>query len=175
MLKNDNDKKYAVFASVLALILLTLVSCGRQMQAEKLTGGAHDVAFRIYKAAGEDSSGVYEEALNTENSYIFGIAEDDLLNDVEEASVFRPSALAGGRALCVIVAKDETAAERLYSKLYEEYDWAPCDPADSMAFMRFGRYVVTVKDEHEQTAKLCRAFSAVSDGGAVVRFSENPM
>lgn len=175
MFNYDYDKKCALFASILALVLLVLVSCGKQMRAEQLTGNAHDVAFRIYEEAGEDRSGVYEERVNIENSYIFGISEDDFRENVEEATVFHPSALSGGKSLCVIVAKDETAAMELYKTLYGEYDWAPCDPADSMAFMRFGRYIVTVKDEREQTAKLCRAFSAISDGGATVRFSENPM
>ena len=65
--------------------------------------------------------------------------------------------------------------EQLYAYLYENYDWAPCDPAENMAFMLFGRYVVTVKDEREETEKLCRAFSSIAQGDATVRYSENPM
>lgn len=174
MFNNDYYKRYSLWAAVLALVLLVSVSCGKHMRTD-LEGSAHDVALRIYEEAGEDSANAYEESVDAENAYIFGISEEDFREKVAEAAVFHPSELSGGRTLCVIVAKDEADARELYARLYDEYDWAPCDPADSMAFMKFGKYIVTVKDEREETAKLCRAFSAISDGGATVRFSENPM
>ena len=174
MFNNDYYKKYSLWAAVLSLMLLVLVSCGKHMRTD-LEGSAHDVALRIYEEAGENTAMAYEEIVNAENAYIFGISEEDFREKIAEATVFHPSELSGGRTLCVIVSKDEATAKELYARLYDEYDWAPCDPSDSMAFMRFGKYIVTVKDGREETAKLCRAFSAISDGGATVRFSDNPM
>ncbi len=158
-----------------ALVLLVLVSCGKQMKENTLDGDAHEVAFRIYEAAGEDSSRVLEQSVSAENSYMFGISEEDFSEKAVEGALFYPSAVSMGKTLSVIVAKDEASAEELYAYLYENYDWAPCDPAENIAFMLFGRYVVTVKDEREETEKLCRAFSSIVEGDATVRYSENPM
>lgn len=175
MFYNDNDKKSAILAVTFALVLLVLVSCGKQMKQDTLNGGAHEVAFRIYDAAGEDSSRVLEQSVDVQNSYMLGIAENEFEEKAVEGALFYPSAVSMGKTLCVIVAKDEACAEQLYAYLYENYDWAPCDPAENMAFMLFGRYVVTVKDEREETEKLCRAFSSIAQGDATVRYSENPM
>ncbi|MBE6653891.1 MAG: hypothetical protein E7608_00375 [Ruminococcaceae bacterium] len=175
MFYNDNDKKSAILAVLLSLALLVLVSCGKQMKENTLDGDAHEVAFRIYEAAGEDSSRVLEQSVDAGNSYMLGISEDEFEEKALEGALFYPSAVSMGKTLSVIVARDEACAEQLYEYLYENYDWAPCDPADNMAFMLFGRYIVTVKDEREETEKLCRAFSSIAQGDATVRYSENPM
>lgn len=174
MFNNDN-KRYALFAAIMAISLLAFVSCCKQMQKENLQGSAHDIAFRIYSMAGKDASAAPKERMSAENSYIFGISEQVFHNDVEEATVIYSSELSLGNALCVIVAQSDDAAEKLYKNLCEEYDWAPCDPADSIVFMHCGRYIVTAKDTQETTAKLCNAFSEMSHGCASIRFYQNPM
>ena len=45
MYKNDNDKKLALLAAIFAMLLFTLVSCGKKMT--ELQGGAHDIAYRL--------------------------------------------------------------------------------------------------------------------------------
>ncbi len=175
MFYNDNDKRSAVAAALLSLVLLVFVSCGKQMKTATLDGGAHEVAFRIYEAAGEDSSRVLEQSVDAENSFMLGISEDDFREKAVEGALFYPSALSMGKTVSVIVAKDEVCAEELCSYLYENYDWAPCDPAENIAFALFGRYVVMIKDERAETEKLCRAFSAITQGESTVRYSENPM
>lgn len=175
MFYNDNDKKGAIIAVLLALVLLVLVSCGKQMRASTLNGGAHEVAFRIYESAGEDTSRVLEQQVDAENSFMLGIPENKFLETAVEGALFYPNAISMGKTLSVIVAKDEACAEELYSYLYENYDWAPCDPAENAAFMLFGKYIVMVKDERAETEKLCRAFSSITKGDATVRYSENPM
>ena len=172
---NDNDKKSAVAAALFSLVLLVLVSCGRQMRTATLEGGAHEIAFRIYETAGEDTSLVLEQSVDAENSFMLGIPEEDFSEKATEGALFYPSALSMGRTVSVIVAKDEACAGEICEYLYKNYDWAPCDPAENAAFMVCGRYVVMIKDERAQTEKLCRAFSSITQGGATARYSENPM
>ena len=175
MFYNDNDRKGAISAVLLSLVLLVLASCGKQMRASTLDGGAHEVAFRIYESAGEDTTRVLEQQVDAENSFMLGIPENKFLETAVEGALFYPNAISMGKTLSVIVAKDEVCAEELYSYIYENYDWAPCDPAENAAFMLFGKYIVMVKDERAETEKLCRAFSSITKGDAVLRYSENPM
>lgn len=160
---------------LMAISLLTFVSCCKQMQKENIEGSARDIAFRIYSMAGKDAASAPEERISAENSYIFGISEQVFHNDVEEATALYSSELALGNSLCVIFMQSEDAAKKLYQNMCEEYDWAPCDPADSIAFMLCGRYIVTAKDDREMTSKLCNAFSEMAQGEAIVKLYQNPM
>ena len=114
MFYNDNDKKSAILAVLLSLALLVLVSCGKQMKENTLDGDAHEVAFRIYEAAGEDSSRVLEQSVDAGNSYMLGISEDEFEEKALEGALFYPSAVSMGKTLSVIVARDEACAEQLY-------------------------------------------------------------
>lgn len=175
MLNNDNNKKYALLAALMMISLLAFVSCCKQMQKENIEGSAHDIAFRIYSMAGKDAAFAPEERISAENLYILGISEQVFHNDVEEATALYSSELAMGNALCVIVAHNEEKAQKLYKDMCEEYDWAPCDPAESIGLMLCGRYIVTAKDDRETTAKLCNAFSNMTHGEAFVKLYQNPM
>ena len=173
MYKNDNDKKYAVLAVIFALLIFTLVSCGKEMK--KLRGGARDIAERIYERAGIDTRGMEETGISAPDAYMIGIEADDFLENVEEAHIFRPSALSAEQSLCIVVAKSRRSADELFEEMCESYEWAPCDPARSAVFMQYGNYILLGKDSADGAKAISDAFAAETGGGARAEFSQNPM
>lgn len=172
MFGDDFKRRLAFFLTVLSIMLMVLVSCGKRAT---LSGSAYDIAHRIYDLADEGGRKIYDEGINSDEAYEFGLSSEDFIENIDEARIFRVSEISGGRSMAVIVAKSEIAAGKLFERMYDGYDWVPCDPSDRAAFMLFGRYIVVAKDDAPETEKLCRAFSTLSDGGATVRISENPM
>ncbi len=173
MYNNDNNQKYALLAALFAMIIFTLVSCGKQMAS--LHGGAHDIAFRMYAQAGVDTGNMNEEELSHESSYILGISEESFKQNVESAHVFRPDELSAAQSLCIVVAKNAPCAEDIYKEMKLSYDWAPCDPAETAVFMVYGKYVLLAKSDEEGANALERAFASESGGKASASFSHNPM
>lgn len=173
MYKNDNDKKYAVLAVIFALLIFTLVSCGKEMK--KLRGGARDIAERIYERAGIDTRGMEESEISSPESYIIGISEIHFLDKTEKVCLYRPSALSAEKSLCVVIAKSERDAEEIFTEMCESYEWAPCDPARSAVFMQYGNYILLGKDSADGAKAISNAFAAETDGGARAEFSQNPM
>jgi hypothetical protein len=173
MYKNDNDKKLAVLAVLFAFLIFTLVSCGKEMR--ELRGGARDIAERIYEHAGIDTRSMDEDEISSSESYILGIAEMHFLDKTEKVCIYRPTALSSDRILCVIEAKSESFANELFEEMNDNYEWAPCDPAESAVFMKYGKYIILCKDSAECVRAVAEAFDAETDGGAKTEFSQNPM
>ncbi len=173
MYNNDNNQKYALLAALFAMIIFTLVSCGKQMA--ELRGGAHDIAFRMYAQAGVDTANMNEEELSAEGSYLIGISEESFKQNVESAHIFRPDELSAAQSLCVVVAKNAPCAEDIYAQMKAGYDWAPCDPAETAVFMLYGKYVLLAKSDAAGANALSSAFAAESGGKASASFSHNPM
>lgn len=173
MYRNDNDKKYALLAAIFAMIIFTLVSCGKEMR--ELAGGSRDIAERIYERAGIDARNMEETEITATDSYMLGIDEDDFLENVEKACVYRPAVLSAERSLCVVVAKSEVCAEEIFEEMAESYEWAPCDPAKSAVFMQYGKYVLLGKDSRDGVSSVSSAFAEETGGGARTEFSQNPM
>lgn len=171
--RNDNNQKYALLAALFAMLLFTLVSCGKQMA--KLQGDAHDIAFRVYSRAGVDTGRMSEMKIEPAEAYILGITEGDFEENVEEACVYRPDELSAAESLCVVVAKNEPCAEELYAEMQNGYDWAPCDPAKTAVFMLCGRYILLAKSDEAGAGALSEAFTGETGGDAAVHFSQNPM
>lgn len=173
MYKNDNDKKYAVLAIIFAIIIFTLVSCGKEMK--RLQGSTNDIAWRLYERAGIDARSMEETELSPMDSYMLGIDEDDFSENVEKACVYRPSALSAEQSLCIVLAKSEPCAKEIFEEMREDYEWAPCDPAESAVFMQYGKYILLGKGSREGAGALAEAFAAETDKGARTDFSQNPM
>ena len=173
MYKNDNDGKLAVIAVIFAMIIFTLVSCGKEMR--ELRGGAQDIAWRIYERAGIDARNMEETPLSPMDSYMIGIDEEDFRENVEKACIYRPCLLSAEQSLCVVVAKSEECAEEIFEEMRENYEWAPCDPARSAVFMYYGKYVLLGKDSAEGAGTIAEAFAEETYGGAKTDFSQNPM
>ena len=173
MYKNDNDKKYAVLAVIFAIIIFTLVSCGKEMK--RLHGSTADIAERIYEHAGIDTRSMEETELSPMESYMLGIDEEDFGENVEKACVYRPAALSAAQSLCIVVAKSEPCAKEIFEEMRENYEWAPCDPAESAVFMQYGKYILLGKDSREGAGALAEAFSLETGKGARTDFSQNPM
>ena len=171
--RNDNDKKYAVLAVIFAIIIFTLVACGKEMK--RLQGDEGDIAHRIYERAGIDARNMEETELSAMDSYMLGIDEEDFRENVEKACIYRPSLLSAAQSLCVVVAKNEPCAEEIFEEMRESYEWAPCDPAESAVFMQYGKYILLGKDSSEGTSALAGAFSEETEKGARTDFSQNPM
>ncbi len=173
MYKNDNDGKLAVIAVIFAMIIFTLVSCGKEMR--ELRGGAQDIAWRVYERAGIDARNMEETPLSPMDSYMIGIDEEDFRENVEKACVYRPSLLSAEQSLCVVVAKSENCAAEIFEEMAENYEWAPCDPARSAVFMQYGKYVLLGKDSEDGARAVSAAFAEETGGGAKTEFSQNPM
>jgi hypothetical protein len=171
--RNDNDKKIAVIAAVFAVLLFTLVSCGKKMT--QMMGSAHDIAHRVYSRMGIDSSEVSEADINQDDAYTLGISEEVFAQNVSEAKLYRRGELTANGSMCVMVALTEPCADALYEIIYDEYEWAPCDPADTSVFMKYGKYVVFARDSDTGIENISKAFMEESGGRASVRFSRNPM
>lgn len=173
MYNDDNNRKYALLAALFAMLLFTLVSCGKQMA--ELRGSAHDIAFRTYSRAGVDTENISEEEILPESAYILGISEESFRQNVAEARIFRPDELSAAQSLCVVVAKNAPCAKDIYAEMKSSYDWAPCDPADTAVFMVYGNYILLAKSNEAGARALSEAFGAETAGGASTDFSQNPM
>lgn len=173
MYRNDNDKKYALLAAIFAVLIFTLVACGKQMR--ELRGSAQDIARRVYEQAGLDASGMSGERVTAEEAYMLGISGEDFRENVAEAGIYRPAELSAEQSLCVVVAKSADSAEEIFEEMCEDYEWAPCDPAESAVFMRYGKYILLGKASAAGTRSLCEAFLAETGGEAQADFSQNPM
>lgn len=173
MYKNDNDGKLAVIAVIFAMIIFTLVSCGKEMR--ELRGGVKDIAGRVYERAGIDARNMEETPLSAMDSYMIGIDEEDFRENVEKACIYRPSLLSAEQSLCVVIAKSEECAKEIFEEMAENYEWAPCDPARSAVFMCYGKYVLLGKDSESGARAVCDAFAAETGGRARTDFSWNPM
>jgi hypothetical protein len=171
--KNDNDNKLAIIAVIFAMIIFTLVSCGKEMR--ELRGGTQDIARNIYERAGIDARNMEETPLSAMDSYMIGIDEEDFRENVEKACVYRPSLLSAEQSLCVVIAKNEDCAEEIFEEMAENYEWAPCDPARSAVFMCYGKYVLLGKDSESGARAVSEAFAAETGGRARTDFSQNPM
>ena len=173
MYKNDNDKKYALLAAIFAVLIFTLVSCGKHMR--ELQGDAREIAQRVYERAGIDARGMEEEEISAPDSYMLGIEEEEFRESVEKACFYRPSALSAAQSLFVVVAKSEGFAEEIFEEMCEEYEWAPCDPSEIAVFMQYGKYVLLGKDSAAGAEALSEAFALETGKGAKTEFSQNPM
>lgn len=173
MYRNDNDKKYALMAAIFAVLIFTLVSCGKEIK--RLQGDARDIAHRVYERAGIDVRNMEETPLSPFESYMLGIDAEDFRENVEEACVYRPSVLSATQSLCVVVAKSEPCAEDIFEEMRENYEWAPCDPAESAVFMQYGKYILLGKDSREGAGAISEAFAAETGKGLKTDFSQNPM
>ncbi len=171
MFKSDFEKRSACFLILCIVLLMLLASCEKKAS---LSGGAHDVAVKIYTAAGNGKE-LYEENIIPDEAYTLGISPEYFSETIEEAKLFHLSEISGGKSMAVIVARDELMAGELFEKMYDGYDWVPCDPAENAAFMVFGRYIVLAKDMEDMTQTICRAFSDVAGGKITTRISRNPM
>jgi hypothetical protein len=171
--RNDNEGKYALLAAIFAMIIFTLVSCGKEMRA--LSGGSRDIAERIYERAGIDARNMEETEIYSSEAYILGMEEMHFLDKVEKACIYRPALLSAERSLCVVVAKSERFAEEIFEEMAKSYEWAPCDPARSAVFMQYGKYVLLGKDNADGARAVSAAFAAETGGGAKTDFSHNPM
>ena len=116
-----------------------------------------------------------ESEISSPDAYMIGIEADDFLENVEEARIFRPSALSAEQSLCIVVAKSRRSADELFEEMCESYEWAPCDPARSAVFMQYGNYILLGKDSADGAKAISDAFAAETDGGARAEFSQNPM
>ena len=173
MYKNDNDKKLAVLAALFAFLIFTLVSCGKEMS--ELRGGTRDIAQRIYERTGMDARNMDEEEISSSESYILGIEEMHFLDKIEKACIYRPTVLSAAQSLCVVETKSEKYADEIFEEMNDNYEWAPCDPAESAVFMKYGKYIILCKDSSACVRTVAEAFGAETDGGARTRFSQNPM
>ena len=173
MYRNDNDKKYALLAAIFAVLIFTLVACGKEMR--RLQGDARDIAHMVYERAGIDARNMEETALSELESYMLGVEPEDFRENVEKACVYRPAALSASQSLCVVVAKSEPCAEELFEEMRDGYEWAPCDPAESAVFMQYGKYILLGKDSARGAGAISEAFSSETGGRAKTEFSQNPM
>jgi hypothetical protein len=80
--RNDNEGKYALLAAIFAMIIFTLVSCGKEMRA--LSGGSRDIAERIYERAGIDARNMEETEIYSSEAYILGMEEMHFLDYFRE-------------------------------------------------------------------------------------------
>ena len=173
MYKNDNDKKLALLAAIFAMLLFTLVSCGKKMT--ELQGGAHDIAYRIYSRVGINAEDMAESDMTGDDAYILGLSEKEFSDNVTEAKIYRSSELSSGGSMCVMVSASESGAEAVFSVIYGDFEWQPCDPDECAVFMKHGKYVLLAKDSAEDIENISKAFIDETDGAAFIRFSQNPM
>lgn len=172
MFKNDNDKKFLIIVAVFTALLFTLASCGKKIT--ELEGDAHEIAQRIYQRMGMPHTPSESDILADE-AYILGLSEKDFTENVASAKMFCENELSSKTFLCILIANNEASAESIYSDMCKNYDWAPCDPADSAVFMRYGKYVLMAKDSDDGTHNICSAFMAETDNSASAVYSQNPM
>ncbi len=172
MFKNDFGKKTALFLTLMLFMLLLLMSCEKR---DTLTGSAYDVARHIYDVADGEGGELFHEKINADGAYEIGLTPEEFQNTVEEARLFKRSEFSGGKSMAVIVAKDEMVAGKLFDKLYNTYEFAPCDPCDKAAFLQSGRYILIAKDDEDDTERLCSAFSFICGGHMRVKTKDNPM
>ena len=93
MFKSDFEKRSACFLIICIVLITLLASCEKKAS---LSGNAHDVAVKIYTAAGNGKE-LYEENIMPDEAYTLGISPEYFSEAVEEAKLFRLSEISGDR------------------------------------------------------------------------------
>ena len=146
-----------------------MISCGRKEVPAFSNMG--NLAEEIYRRSGLEMSGVYRETLDEKFAFAFGISEEDFDERVETAVCFRETVDTKGRALYVFEADEENDAMWLAQKIYDAYEFAPCDIAEKMMVACMGKNVVLFKSdaaEVENASQLLRSYA-----GGALRFKKD--
>ena len=157
--------------AVILLISLMLVSCTQETLA--VFADMEDLASTIYARAGLDKTGVYTEELDDDLAFAFGMGKEEFDDYVEKAICYRQAVDTKGQTLYLF----ETGADRntvtLANKIYSNYEFTPCDPAEKMTVACSGKYVILFKSTATEVDAALESFRALSGGALRFRKDKN--
>ena len=151
------------------LLAVFLFSCGKNAVSAFADTG--NLAEQIYQKAGLDMSGVYRETLDESFAFAFGISSEDFDERVEHAVCYRETVDTKGRVLYVFEADEAGDALWLAQKIYDSYEFAPCDAAEKMTVACSGKFVVLFKSDAAEVETAAKIFRSLSGGS--LRFKKD--
>ncbi|MBQ8496157.1 MAG: hypothetical protein IJ489_01715 [Clostridia bacterium] len=154
---------------VILLMSLVLTSCSEQTLA--VFADMEDLASTIYARAGLEKSGVYTEELDDDIAFAFGMGREEFDDYVEKAICYRQAVDTKGQTLYVFETEADKNSVTLAGKLYDGYEFAPCDPAEKMTVACSGKYVILFKSTAAEVDAAVESFRALS--GGALRFRKD--
>lgn len=97
-----------------------------------------------------------ETEITEEDSYRLGLSTEEFRSLVDRAHLVRPDLSVTGFEVLAVRAADVRAAKKLYRTLLHDYEWAPCDPAERVAFLRHRDGVFRVKGSETEVDAFVR-------------------
>ncbi len=150
------------FYLFLFVFVVSLTACARREQI--VFADADALADAIYEKAALSHETLYQEALGAEQAYLFGMERAEFEGGVTEAICCRKSIDDNGQLIYVLKLSDPRETVRLCSRLFARYDFVPCDPAEQMAVLGAGEYLVFVKSERGEVERTSDAFRTLMGG-----------
>ena len=157
--------------AVILLISLMLVSCTQETLA--VFADMEDLASTIYARAGLDKTGVYTEELDDDLAFAFGMGKEEFDDYVEKAICYRQAVDTKGQTLYLFETEADRNTVTLANKIYSNYEFAPCDPAEKMTVACSGKYVILFKSTATEVDAALESFRALSGGALRFRKDKN--
>jgi hypothetical protein len=146
----------------MVILGICLISCEEKTVPAFADMGS--LADGIFRAAGMDMNGIYREEVDDDVAFAFGMTEEEFDSRVENAVCLRDTVDSKGRELYVFEAENEDDSVWLAQKLYESYEFAPCDVAEKMTVACAGKYVILFKSSASEVDSAIDSFRTLSGG-----------
>lgn len=154
---------------LMILVGICLISC--REEDVPAFADMNGLADGIYRNTVSDTEGLYCEQIDDDSAFAFGIAEEEFDRRVENAVCLRQTVDTKGRELYVFEAESEADALWLAQKLYDAYEFAPCDAAEKMTAACAGKYAILFKSTSAEVDKAAEGFRTLT--GGALRFRKD--
>lgn len=157
--------------SILLLLTLFLTACGEK--SIPVFSDTEDLAAAIYDRAGIEKNGVYCEEVENDLAFAFGISQGDFDEYVDSALCYRQAVDRKGQTLYLFETESDRDSVTLADKLYQGYEFPPCDAAEKMTVACAGNYVMLFKSNISEVEAAVEGFRSASGGALRFRKDKN--
>ena len=155
----------------LLLLTLFLTACGEKSVA--VFSDTEDLAAAIYDRAGLEKNGVYCEDVEEDSAFAFGISKGDFDEYVDSALCYRQAVDRKGQTLYLFETESDRSSVQLAEKIYQGYEFPPCDAAEKMTVACSGKYVMLFKSSVTEVDAAVEGFRSASGGALRFRKDKN--
>ena len=132
---------------------------------------AESFAASLYSRAGLDKNGLYCEEMDESLAFVFGLNKEEFDQWVDHALCYRQMVDEKGQTLYLFETEDGQDSATFAKKIYEGYEFAPCDPSEKMAVVCSGKYVMLFKSTQAEVDAAVDGFRSLS--GGALRFKKD--
>ncbi len=155
--------------SILLFLICFLPSCGEK--SVPVFADAQNLASAIYDRAGLEKDGIYCEEVEEDLAFAFGISKGDFDEYVDNALCYRQAVDDKGQTLYLFETESDRDSVSLAGKIYQGYEFPPCDAAEKMTVACAGKYVMLFKSDVSEVDAAVEGFRSAS--GGALRFRKD--